>query len=41
MSKQPDPVHMPESFDVRQHYHEIVVLWDALRAQRASVALQP
>ncbi|MEX3548193.1 MAG: hypothetical protein VB125_03340 [Burkholderia sp.] len=30
-----------ESFDVRQHYHEIVALGDALRAQRASVALRP
>ncbi|MEX3605750.1 MAG: hypothetical protein VB142_03955 [Burkholderia sp.] len=37
----PAELFMPESFDVSQHHHEIVALGDALRAQRASVALQP
>ncbi|MEX3605391.1 MAG: hypothetical protein VB142_01220 [Burkholderia sp.] len=37
----PAELFMPESFDVRQHHHEIVALEDALRAQQASVALQP
>ncbi|MEX3548026.1 MAG: IS30 family transposase [Burkholderia sp.] len=38
--KGPAELFMPESFDVRQHHHEIVALWDALLAQRASVALR-
>ncbi|MEX3605671.1 MAG: hypothetical protein VB142_03330 [Burkholderia sp.] len=37
----PAELFMPESFDVRQHHHEIIALGDAIRAQRASVALQP
>ncbi|MEX3605648.1 MAG: hypothetical protein VB142_03145 [Burkholderia sp.] len=37
----PAELFMPELFDVRQHHHEIVALVDALRAQPASVALQP
>ncbi|MEX3548398.1 MAG: hypothetical protein VB125_04565, partial [Burkholderia sp.] len=39
--KCPAELFMPESFDVRQHHHEIVALEDALLAQRASVALRP
>ncbi|MEX3605836.1 MAG: hypothetical protein VB142_04635 [Burkholderia sp.] len=35
----PAELFIPESFDVRQHYHEIVASRDALRAQLASVAL--
>ncbi|MEX3548012.1 MAG: hypothetical protein VB125_02190 [Burkholderia sp.] len=38
--KCPAELFMPESFAVRQHHHEIVVLGDALRAQRAPVALR-
>ncbi|MEX3547931.1 MAG: IS30 family transposase [Burkholderia sp.] len=38
--KCPAELFMPESFDVRQHHHEIVALVDAIRAQRASVALR-
>ncbi|MEX3548471.1 MAG: hypothetical protein VB125_05030, partial [Burkholderia sp.] len=30
----------PTSFEVRQHHHEIDALGDALRAQRAFVALR-
>ncbi|MEX3605853.1 MAG: hypothetical protein VB142_04775, partial [Burkholderia sp.] len=37
----PAELFMPESFDVRQNHHEIIALGDAIRAQRASVALQP
>ncbi|MEX3605976.1 MAG: hypothetical protein VB142_05785 [Burkholderia sp.] len=37
----PAELFMPESFDVRQPHHEIVALGDALRAQPASVVLQP
>ncbi|MEX3606739.1 MAG: IS30 family transposase [Burkholderia sp.] len=37
----PAELFMPESGDIRQHHHEIVALGDALRAQPASVALQP
>ncbi|MEX3605228.1 MAG: hypothetical protein VB142_00150 [Burkholderia sp.] len=32
---------MPESFDIRQHHHDIVALGDAIRGQQASVAFQP
>ncbi|MEX3605229.1 MAG: hypothetical protein VB142_00155 [Burkholderia sp.] len=39
--KCPAELFMPESFDVRQNHHEIVALGDVLRAQPASVALQP
>ncbi|MEX3606518.1 MAG: hypothetical protein VB142_10395 [Burkholderia sp.] len=39
--KCPAKLFMPESFDVRQHHHAIVALGDTLRAQPASVALQP
>ncbi|MEX3548355.1 MAG: hypothetical protein VB125_04290 [Burkholderia sp.] len=39
--KCPAELFMSESFDVRQHHHAIVALGDALRAQRASVALRP
>ncbi|MEX3547975.1 MAG: IS30 family transposase, partial [Burkholderia sp.] len=38
--KCPVELFMPESFEVRQHHHEIVALGDVLRAQRASVALR-
>ncbi|MEX3606275.1 MAG: IS30 family transposase [Burkholderia sp.] len=37
----PAELFMPELVDVRQHHHDIVALGDALRAQQASVALQP
>ncbi|MEX3547974.1 MAG: hypothetical protein VB125_01950 [Burkholderia sp.] len=40
-AKCPAELFMPESFDVRQHHHAIVASGDALRAQRASVALRP
>jgi IS30 family transposase len=39
--KCPAELFMPESFDVRQHHHEIVAMGEAFRAQRAAVALRP
>ncbi|MEX3548594.1 MAG: hypothetical protein VB125_05835 [Burkholderia sp.] len=39
--KCPAELFMPESFDVRQHHHEIDALGDASRAQRAFFALRP
>jgi IS30 family transposase len=39
--KCPAELFMPESFNVRLHHHELVAAGEALRAQRATVALRP